>query len=54
MGFQHETYVVSSPLTDDIEGEAESNLEHIHLVISLPTSIGNVHNVNMSPKMVTF
>jgi transposase-like protein len=35
MGFQHETCVMSSPPTDDIDGEAESNLEHVHLVVSL-------------------
>ena len=35
MGFQHETYVMSSPRMDDIESEAESNLKHVHLVISL-------------------
>ena len=35
LAIKHEPYVMSKKRTDDIEGDAESNLEHVHLVISL-------------------
>lgn len=34
MKFNHERYVMSNK-SDDIEGDPESNLEHVHLVVSL-------------------
>ncbi len=35
LNMKHEPYVLSKARTDDIEGDAESKLEHVHLVISL-------------------